>query len=214
VTRSRRELILVAVATLVAAACAAAPSQNTSAPLKTASPAPTTAIQPTSAAASTMATPAASQSPAVASSAPTSPPPLIPDGLYVTPALNVADAVATINADTKLSTADKADLIENGFEFRPQNETFVVTLRFQAGKLDQGIAIDGGGIQIGDHLTYAFSGTDTLVAQELAGGINTFAVASSGSNFTLKIVSVPTGSDADSVAAQILYESAPFGLRP
>jgi len=171
------------------------------------SPAPATSIAPP---ASLVPTTVASAPAATASAAAA----LIPDGSYATRPMDVAAVKALINADTKLTTADKADIINNAFELG-SHKTFTVTLEFHDGQYTEHQGFDGTVGEVGSRATFAFPDDHTLVIEEACCGISTFDVTPRQDGFSLRIRSgdlVPT--EKDTIIGHILFESSPFTLVP
>jgi hypothetical protein len=163
--------------------------------------------------AATAPTPAASASPTTVATASSSAAP-IPEGTYVS-TTEVATIIATINAYTKLTAAEKADVLA-GFS---GHTTQLVRLDFHSGQFTQSQAFDDALFELGVRATYAFPDEHTLVVQEPQFGITTFEITSSPHTFSLKRTSAPNvglygGRKEDPLIAQILFELSPFTLVP
>jgi hypothetical protein len=194
-TRSRETRALSAIAALAIAlaACSPAPASTTAPP---ASLAPTTL---------------ASAPPAATASASTA---LIPDGTYATAPMDVAAINALINADTKLTAAEKNKIIKDAFELGSQ-KTFTVTLEFQAGQWTQHQGFDGAVGEVGDSATYAFPDDHTLVIEESCCGISTLDVTPAPNGFSLKVLSGNfVSTEVDTIITHILFELSPFTRVP
>jgi len=89
--------------------------------------------------------------------------------------MDVAAVNALINADTKLTAAEKTDIIENAFELG-LHKTFIVTLEFSHGQYTEYQGFDGATGEVGSRATYAFPDDHTLVIEEPCCGISTFDV--------------------------------------
>jgi hypothetical protein len=135
---------------------------------------------------------------------------LIPDGTYAGPVQQVADVIAMINDDPKLSNADKADIIDNLFEIRGQT-TFAVTLDLHAGQWTQSQVVDGNSV-VGSRATYAFPDDHTIVLQESCCGLTTFEVTLVPGGFRLK--APPQTKEEDKMVGAILFETGAFTRVP
>jgi hypothetical protein len=194
-TRSRatRALSAIAALAIALAACSPAPATTTSPP---ASVAPTTL---------------ASAPPAATASASTA---VIPDGTYAAAPMDVAAIKALVNADTKLTAAEKKDIIENSFDLG-SHKTVTVTLEFQAGQWTQHQGFDGAMGGIGSRATYAFPDDHTLVIEESCCGISTLDVTPAQNGFSLKVRSGAfVSTEVDTIVTHILFESSPFTRVP
>jgi hypothetical protein len=148
---------------------------------------------------------AASATPAVSAAAA-----LIPDGAYAGPVQQVADVIALMNGDRKLSDADKADMIDTLFEIRGHT-TFAVTLDLHAGQWTEWEAVDGKA-QVGSRATYVFPDDHTLVIQESCCGLTTFGVTLVPGGFRLK--APPQTKEEDKMVGTILFETGAFTRVP
>jgi hypothetical protein len=194
-TRSRETRALSAIAALAIglAACSPAPASTTVPP---ASVAPTTL---------------ASAPPAATASASTA---LIPDGTYATAPMDVAAVNALINADPKLTAAEKDKIIKDAFELG-SHKTFTVTLEFHDGQYTQYQGLDRAKGEIGARATYAFPDDHTLVIEESCCGISTLDVTPAQNGFSLKVRSGNfVSTEVDTIITHILFESSPFTLVP
>jgi hypothetical protein len=184
-------ILVVAVAVAVAA-CTGGPAVSSS------SPTPTATILATT-------------SPASASPAGSAEAPLIPDGTYAGPVQQVADLIAMINADTKLSQAQKTEVTNTFFEL-PGHTTFAVTLDLHAGSWTESQAVDGHSV-VGSRANYAFPDDHTVVLQESCCGLTTFGVTRTQGGFSLKVLA-PPAAEEDKVVSRVLFESGTFSRVP
>jgi hypothetical protein len=161
--------------------------------------------------------PTTTTSPSVATSSPTASASLTPsiaagpiaEGTYVSGATAVASIIDRINADTKLTAAQKAAYIA-GFA---GHKTQTVSLDFHAGQFTESDAFDGAALAVGARATYAFPDNHTLVIQEQGPGISTFDVTTSANGFALKYrVGAPNA--GEDILGQAIYESSPFTAVP
>jgi hypothetical protein len=163
------------------------------------------------------APPATATSPSVSTGSPTATASLTPstpagpiaEGTYVSGAVTVASIIDRINADTKLTAAQKAAYIA-GFA---DHKTQTASLDFRGGHFTESEAFDGGSFEVGARAAYAFPDDHTLVIQEQCCGISTFDVTTSPNGFTLKYrVGAPNA--GEDILGQVLYESSPFTAVP
>jgi hypothetical protein len=171
---------------------------NGAAPVNSSSPAAT-------------ATMVATTSPANASPAVSAAVMLIPDGTYAGPVQQVADVIALINADTKLSDADRANLIDKALEIRGHT-TFAVTLDFRAAQWTESQTVDGHS-SVGGRATYAFPDDHTVLIEESCCGLTTFGVTPAEGGFSLRVLP-PPAAEVDKVVNHILFESGTFSRVP
>jgi hypothetical protein len=144
-------------------------------------------------------------------SGPTSSAALIPDGSYKAASMQVADVIALINADTKLSAAQKTDIIESAFVIKGHT-TFAVSLDLHGGQWTETQFVDGVG-EVGQRATYAFPDQHTVVIEEQCCGISAFQVTLGERSFTLKVASTQGPTDEEgALIGRILFESSPFTL--
>jgi len=139
--------------------------------------------------------------------------PLIADGTYALEPFKVADLIATINADTKLSAADKTFLIETAFAMK-DGKTLTISLELNRGRLAERQDVDGVA-NIGTQGTYTIPDDHTLIYYE-QGHENTpttFRLSVTGTSFTLLIVN-PPAKEVDALPGRVLFESGPFTLKP
>jgi hypothetical protein len=191
--RETRALSAIAALAIALAACSPAPAGATAPP---ASLAPTTL---------------ASAPPAATASASTA---LIPDGTYATAPMDVAAINALINADTKLTAAEKSTIIGDAFELG-SHKTTTVTLEFQHGQWTQYEGVDGARGGIGSRATYAFPDDHTLLIEESCCGTSTLDVTSAPNGFSLKIRSGAfLSTEVDTIVTHILFELSPFTRVP
>ena len=154
--------------------------------------------------------PAASAHPSPAPSSAAVAPEAIPEGTYSTAPMKVSDIIGAMNADTKLSAAQRTHLIDIAFGFR-NHTTFVVSLDFRAGQWTQRQSVDGSD-QVGSGGTYAFLDANTVVFRE-QGGLSGFEVTRVQKGFTLKSLTA-AANEEDAFAGKILFETGPFTLVP
>jgi hypothetical protein len=134
----------------------------------------------------------------------------IPDGTYAGPDIKVPDLIARINADSTLSAAEKADLIQNAFAL-PGHSTFGTAIQLADGHFAQSDRLDGE-LAIGARGTYAFPDASSIAWQEPT--VNRFQVAWANGSFTMKLIGKPNYASAeDALAAQIFWAS-PLSLVP
>jgi len=190
-TRSRptRALSVIAALAIALAACSPAPAGTT---------APPPSLAPTTL---TSAPPAATASASTA---------LIPDGRYATAPMDVAAINALINADTKLTAAEKDMIIKDSYELG-SHKTSTVTLDFHDGQYTQYSGFDGAIGGVGARATYAFPDDHTLVIEDSCCGISTLDVTPAPNGFSLKVMSGSfVSTEVDRIVTHILFESSPF----
>jgi hypothetical protein len=136
----------------------------------------------------------------------------IPDGTYVSGTVQVADMVATVNADKQLTAAQLAQ-INKDFEFG-DHRTSVIKIDLHGGRWTQSGSYDGSPFQVGSRATYASPDASTVVIQEQCCGLTTFQVTMTGTTFTLKRLSGTQNTELDKVEGHILFEETPFTLVP
>jgi hypothetical protein len=128
--------------------------------------------------------------------------------------MDVAAIKALVNANTKLTAAEKKDIIEKAFELG-SHKTFTVTLEFQHGQYTQHQGFDGAVGGIGARATYAFPDDHTLVIEESCCGISTLDVTPAQNGFSLKVRSGAfVSTEVDTIITHILFESSPFTRVP
>ena len=139
---------------------------------------------------------------------------LIPDGTYAGTPMDVAAVKALINGDTKLTTADKAYIIDNAFEL-DSHKTFMVTLEFHDGQYTEYQGFEGAKGDVGSRATFAFPDDHTLVIEETCCGISKFDVTLAQNGFSLKVRNGDlVSTEKDTIIGQILFESSPFTRVP
>jgi len=139
---------------------------------------------------------------------------LIPDGTYAAAPMDVAAIKALVNADTKLTAADKTDIIEKASELG-SHKTSTVTLEFHDGQWTEYQGFDGAVGGIGTRATYAFPDDHTLLIEESCCGISTFDVTPAQNGFSLKVRSGAfVSTEVDTMVTHILFESSPFTRVP
>ena len=158
--------------------------------------------------------PTASATPPTASPSlspsPSAPP--IADGTYALAPMKVADLIAMINSDTKLSAAEKTFLIDTAFAMK-NGKTFGVWLDLDRGRLTERQAVDGV-MNVGTGGTYTIPDAQTLIYNEqCACPPTTFRLAATGTSFTLQYVNPPT-KEVDALPGRVLFESGPFVRQP
>jgi hypothetical protein len=142
---------------------------------------------------------------------PPSPQPPIADGTYDGPTLQVADIVAAIDADTKLSAADRTNLIENVMSIKGA-KTMTISIELSAGRWTLRGDVDGT-VFVGSEATYTFLDSHTLLIREGSVGFSGFDVTRVGDGFTLRPLDAPP-TEADAIVGRFLFESGAFTRRP
>lgn len=132
----------------------------------------------------------------------------IPEGSYVGKTLQVANMIASITADTKLTDAEKNQLIDDVLAIRG-HATFTPTFEFRDGKYAQGVQMDGGPATVGSRGTYASPDATTLVLQEQT--VTTFHMSWASESFSLAHAGTPN--EFDRVIFKFLFEPS-FSLVP
>jgi hypothetical protein len=158
-------------------------------------------------------TPAPSNPPAsVAPSAAPSPSAVraIPDGKYLSDAVDVSHIIARINADMKLTAAQRAHAI-SGFS---GHKTQRISLDLHGGTFTEFEAFDGAPFEVGARATYAFPDGHTLVIQEQCCGVTTFDVTPAQHGFSLRYRTYIAKDEEDALIGKIVYESSPFTSVP
>jgi hypothetical protein len=146
---------------------------------------------------------------ATASLTPSTPPGPIAEGTYVSGAVAVASIIDLINADTKLTAAQKATT-SAGFA---GHKTQTVSLDFHGGQFTESDSFDGAPFEVSARATYAFPDDHTLVIQEQCCGLSTFDLTTSPNGFALKYrVGAPNA--GETILGQAIYESSPFTAVP
>jgi hypothetical protein len=152
-------------------------------------------------------TPISSQSPAPSAS-PSGVAQPIRDGTYAQAPMQVSDLKAMINADAKLSAADKKFLIEDAFAMK-SGKTFIVSLQFDRGRFTELQSVDGR-TDVGTRGTYTFPDDHTMVLQEeCTCPPMTLRVTASGDTFSLQIVNPPSA-EVDAIPVRVLFEQGPY----
>jgi hypothetical protein len=148
-------------------------------------------------------------SPSPSPSASSSP---IADGTYVLAPMKVADLTAMINADTKLSAAEKKFLIDTAFGMKG-GKTLSISLDLNRGRFVERQDVDGV-VNIGTEGTYTIPDDQTLIFNEKCTcPPTTFRFAATGNSFTLQIVNQST-KEVDALPGRVLFESGPFTRQP
>jgi hypothetical protein len=130
----------------------------------------------------------------------------IAEGLYRTSPMQVADIVAMIDADPRLTVAQRTHLIDVSFEIRGHKE-FSVAIDFREGQWTQHQSVDGFD-QIGARATYSFLDAKTLIVRDNF-GLTGFEIRPVANGFSLKTLSAEA-TEEDVVTDKVLFESAPF----
>jgi hypothetical protein len=141
-----------------------------------------------------------SPSPAATAQAP------ILDGTYATAPIKVADIVALINADSRLTGAQRTHLINVSFEIK-DHTTFAVSVDLQNGQWTQHQSVDGVD-QVGSRATYSFLDANTLIIRDQF-GLGGFEITPVENGFSLKALSAEA-TEEDAITDKILFESKPF----
>ena len=165
-------------------------------------------LRPTAPTVGTEPSPISSVSP-TSSPAPSAAAQAIAEGTYVGPTLLVADIVGSINADTKLSDAQRRDLIDNILAIRG-GRTLIISIDLHGGRWTLRGSLDGA-TGIGSEATYTFLDDHTVVLQEKTIGFSGFTVTARADGFSLQHVDAPAN-ESDSIVVKILFESGPFTL--
>lgn len=137
----------------------------------------------------------------------------IPDGTWRTAAKQVSSLTSVITGDSKLTAAEKSQLINDAFEIENGAATFTVTLGLVKGSWTESQAVDGRAPEVGSRATFAFPDTETMVIEEQGYGTTTFHVTWANGSFWLKSVPAPPD-EVGKVSTNILFESSPFTLVP
>jgi hypothetical protein len=162
----------------------------------------------------TSSSPATSPSPSPAATGPASAPAavdVIPEGTYVGPTIQVADIVAFVDADKKLTSKEKASVLGGMFGVTG-HQTWTPSLEFNAGRFTQRQNVDGT-VNVGSRGTYSFIGNDTLAVKESCCGLTGFTVTRVGNGFTLTPLGPPLNEN-DKIAEKFLFGSGPFVPAP
>ena len=131
---------------------------------------------------------------------------LIPEGLYATAPVQVADIITSINADRGLTPAQRTDLIKNVIAIEGA-KTFSASIELRGGRWTQRETVDGN-VLVGSGGTYAFLGTDSIALREPC-CVSGFQVGQVPNGFTLKSLSATTNEE-EAFVARFLFESQPF----
>lgn len=137
----------------------------------------------------------------------TAAPQAIPDGMYVGRIVQVSQLAEMVNADKKLTAAQRTDLSE----LTTGHTTMQVQLGLSGGHFTEAVAFDGGAFEVGVRATYAFSDDRTLVTQSPS--LDTFAVTWASGSFALHRTSTPAD-EGDAMFGKILFQYTPFSLVP
>ncbi len=131
-------------------------------------------------------------------------------GTYDGPTVQVADIEAAANADTTLSPADRAqviNLVQGG-------TTWSETLELFDGQMFERQVLDGNVPRTGTVGRISFPDANTLVYTESLGTdvVTQFQLSIAGDTFTLRRTT-PAQSPVDAFITRHLFESGPFALR-
>lgn len=132
----------------------------------------------------------------------------IREGKYAATTTQVADMEALINADTKLTSAQR-DHVHSDFGFNGYT-TSRIYVDLHGGQWTERGSYDGAPPEVGARATYAFPDDHTVVIQESGHGQTTFQVTWNGPSFTLKVLSATNLTEYDIVENHLVYEWAPF----
>ena len=134
----------------------------------------------------------------------------IADGLYELAPMQVSDLVAMINANTKLTAAEKTFLIESAFAMKG-GKTITFSLDFNRGRFVERQDVDGA-VNIGTQGTFSLPDDRTLILNEQCDSTCpplTFRLSATGDSFRLQMVDPPT-KEVDAIPVRVLYESGPY----
>jgi hypothetical protein len=136
-------------------------------------------------------------------------------GTYVGPTIQVADIIATVNADSKLSAADRNRVLDVLCDCRDKT-TWTDSIEFRGGQMIERQTVDGV-TAIGSAGRYEFPDDHTLVYTETRNGVDlpdpwTLAITVDGNSFTLRRTT-PVANPADDFVTRLIFESGPFTLR-
>jgi hypothetical protein len=134
-------------------------------------------------------------------------------GTYFGPALQVADIVAAVDADTTLTAADRTQVIDVLFAIRGKT-TWQDSIEFRNGQMFERQTVDGV-TAVGSFGRYSFPDDHTLVYTERINGsdvVTKFDLIVNGNSFTLHRTT-PLSAAADEFVTRKIFESGPFTLR-
>jgi len=136
-------------------------------------------------------------------------------GTYAGPTLQVADIIAMVNTDSRLTAADRSQIIDVLFAIRGK-QTWTDSLEFRGGLLFERQTVDGV-TAVGSSGRYAFPDDHTLVYTETRNGVDLpnpwrLDLTIEGNTFTLHR-SAPVANPADDFVTRVIFESGPFTLR-
>jgi hypothetical protein len=133
----------------------------------------------------------------------------IADGLYALAPMQVSDLIAMINANTKLTAAEKTFLIETAFAMK-DGKTITFSLDFNRGRFVERQDVDGV-VNIGTQGTFSLPDDRTLILNEQCDSCPplTFRLSATGDSFRLQMVDPPT-KEVDAVPIRVLFESGPY----
>jgi hypothetical protein len=132
-------------------------------------------------------------------------------GLYDGPVHQVADVEAQLRADTRLSAAERGQIIDVYMAAKGKR-TWRGSLELRNGQMTQRQVVDGDS-EIGTLGTYAFPDDHTLVFTESDTGLVTaFELTVDGDTFTLHRTTAADNA-VDDFILTLIFESGPFVLR-
>jgi hypothetical protein len=131
-------------------------------------------------------------------------------GTYVGPTLQVADIIASLNADADLTPAERTQLIDEGFVIKDK-QTWSASIELRGEGYTQRQTVDGF-TEIGSDGRYTFLDDHTvdLLATGDLSAIR-FAITVNGDSFTLRSLAPPPGA-VDAFVVRTLFEAGPFTL--
>ena len=134
-------------------------------------------------------------------------------GVYDGPVLQVADVEAQLRADSRMSPADRAQIIDV-YMAAAGKQTWRGSLELRDGQMIQRQVVDGDS-EVGSAGTYAFPDDHTLVYTESFDGgdvVTSFEITVNGDSFTLHRTT-PSSNPVDDFIVDLIFESGPFVLR-
>jgi hypothetical protein len=151
------------------------------------------------------------QTPSPSAAAVASPAP-IAEGSYLGPTLQVADIVAAVNGDTKLSQADRTYLINDVMGIGGA-QTIALRLDLHAGQWVQSGIVDGKAAEVGSRATYSFPDDRTIVLREQNGtqevGFSGWTITPVPNGFRLTHID-PPANEQDALVIRLLFEAGPY----
>ena len=135
------------------------------------------------------------------------------DGTYASQPQSAANGTALVNADAKLSAAERKNLIENVLGFKDVT-SFVTTIELHGSSWRLLGTYDGRVPIVLSEATFTTIDDHTFVLREdLPTGMSGFRVVPSGDGFTLTSLT-PVASEADRIVEKIVFESGTFTRVP